>query len=97
MVVNFTLSSEQTALLPPILQLISSQSAQETVVTPDRRRLCSLDSPPSGSRPIYGKVDSLVSASELQFSTDELLSRKQKNKKSTSAQSYLLVSELSLL
>ena len=68
MAVNLTLSSEQAALLLPILQHISYQ---QTVV-PDKRSLCSLGSPPSGSRSSYGKVESSVSTSEL-VATNELL------------------------
>ena len=93
MAVNFTLSSEQAALLLPILQQITSKQSgtPATIVTPDRRYPESFSNPTSGSRSSPGNVESFTS--ELDFSREELLSKKQKNKKSTSAQSYLLVSE----
>ncbi len=96
MAVNLTLSSDQAALLLPLLQQLSSpgsgspvESSQVLEHTPVNKLQSGVFSTPSSSR-----TESTIASSSpsSDFTTDDLLNKKKKNRKSTSAQGYLLVS-----
>ena len=79
MAVNLDLSKEQAALLLPLLQQISSK-AQQTESAPTRLSSTSV-APALPIETHHGE-----------FTVEQLLQKKKKNRKSTPAQTYLLVS-----
>ena len=61
-----------------------------TSITRPRRKSLSTSASPCSPYNYHGQEDTTACSSD--FTADELLSRKKKNKKSTSAQAYLLIS-----
>ena len=107
MAVNLTLTAEQAALLVPLLQQISGPNSTSVATATDssadpaaRRSLFSPPSTPASaltfsmSSDLDGDSVSAGNTSASEFTTDELLVRKKRNSKATSAQTYLLVSEV---
>ena len=96
MAVTLSFTKEQAAMLQPLLALmagLTSAQSQRTVF--DQR---SLLSPASASASVSNsEVSDSASPPSGQYSVEDMLTRKSKNRKSSRAQAYLLVSIYSLI
>ena len=108
MAVNLTLTADQAALLAPILQQISSIASQSTqgqastplltlqatavtMSSPTSPSNCGLVFTPREQTQFSPTCGGVTSGSDV-YSTDELLSKKTKNDKSSPAQKFFTVS-----
>jgi len=94
MAVQLSISQEQAKLLIPLLQIVTSQpSAQSYSATDIQKQLRELFEPVCCSRPNSSME---MINNQLNFSTEELLTKAKKNTRSTDAQNLLRVSLLAI-